>query len=81
MPPRTDAFKHSGLDKRLRTSSTVILYFCVALSRDNLPGTKENTSSPVTGVLGMDILLVEDEGLMLSLLSNSGSGDESMKQT
>ena len=37
MPPRTEALRHSGWDKRLLTSSTDTLYFCVALSKDSLP--------------------------------------------
>jgi hypothetical protein len=36
--------RHSGGDRRLWTSPTVTLYLDVELSKDNLPGTLQNTS-------------------------------------
>ena len=47
MPPRTEALRHSGGESRLRTSSTVTLYFCVELRRDRRPGTRQNMSLPL----------------------------------
>lgn len=43
-PPKSDAFKHSGGERRLCTSATVTLYFDVLDSRDKRPGTEQNTS-------------------------------------
>lgn len=43
-PPSSEAFKHSGGDKRLCTSAMVTLYFDVLDSKLNLPGTAQNTS-------------------------------------
>lgn len=43
-PPRREAFRHSGGERRLCTSATVTLYFDVELSRDSRPGTEQNTS-------------------------------------
>lgn len=43
-PPRSDALRHSGGDRRLWTSATVTLYLDVELSRERRPGTEQNTS-------------------------------------
>ena len=45
MPPRMEAFKHSGRNNRLRTSPTVTLYLGVELRSERRPGTWQNTSS------------------------------------
>lgn len=49
-PPRRDAFRHSGGDRRLWTSPTVTLYFEVELSKDKRPGTEQNTSPVLTEI-------------------------------
>ena len=43
-PPRSDALRHSGGDRRRCTSPTVTLYLDVELSSDRRPGTLQNTS-------------------------------------
>lgn len=43
-PPKRDALRHSGGDRRLWTSATVTLYFEVELSKERRPGTEQNTS-------------------------------------
>ena len=43
-PPRSDAFRHSGGERRRWTSPTVTLYLEVELSSDSRPGTLQNTS-------------------------------------
>jgi hypothetical protein len=43
-PPRSDALRHSGGDRRRCTSPTVTLYLDVELRRDRRPGTLQNTS-------------------------------------
>lgn len=43
-PPRSEAFRHSGDDKRRCTSATVTLYLDVELSRDRRPGTEQKRS-------------------------------------
>lgn len=67
MPPSTDALRHSGWDRRLLTSSTVTLYFCVELSKESRPGTRQKMSAPWGGWLG-------------SCFSSSGSGVESERR-
>lgn len=64
IPPSTEAFKHSGWDSRLLTSSTVTLYFWVELRSERRPGTRQKTSMPWGGVVG-------------SCFNSSGSGVES----
>lgn len=49
-PPRRDAFRHSGGERRLWTSPTVTLYFEVELSKDKRPGTEQNTSPVLTEI-------------------------------
>jgi hypothetical protein len=43
-PPRSDAFRHSGGERRRCTSPTVTLYLDVELSSERRPGTLQNTS-------------------------------------
>ena len=43
-PPRRDALRHSGGDRRLWTSPTVTLYLEVEDSNDRRPGTLQKTS-------------------------------------
>ena len=43
-PPRSEALRHSGGERRLWTSATVTLYFDVELSRERRPGTEQKTS-------------------------------------
>lgn len=44
IPPRSEAFRHSGGDKRRWTSPTVTLYLELELRRDRRPGTWQKTS-------------------------------------
>lgn len=44
IPPRSEALRHSGGDRRRLTSAMVTLYFEVELSRESLPGTEQNRS-------------------------------------
>lgn len=43
-PPRSDALRHSGGERRRCTSATVTLYFEVELRSDRRPGTEQKTS-------------------------------------
>ena len=43
-PPKREAFKHSGGDRRLCTSATVTLYFEVEDSKESRPGTEQKMS-------------------------------------
>lgn len=43
-PPKSEAFRHSGGERRRCTSPTVTLYFEVELSNDRRPGTEQKTS-------------------------------------
>ena len=47
IPPSTEALRHSGFERRLRTSSKETRYFCVALNKERRPGTRQNSSSSV----------------------------------
>ena len=44
-PPRSEALRHSGGERRLWTSATVTLYLDVLLSNDRRPGTEQKTSA------------------------------------
>lgn len=59
-PPRRLAFKHSGGDSRLCTSATVTLYLLVLLSKDNRPGTEQNTSDGCAFPLNMAFSLLSE---------------------
>lgn len=48
MPPRSEALRHSGGERRLFTSAMVTLYLEVELRRDNRPGTEQNKSVGLT---------------------------------
>lgn len=48
MPPRREALRHSGGDRRLFTSAMVTLYLEVELRRDKRPGTEQNKSVGLT---------------------------------
>lgn len=43
-PPRSEALRHSGGDRRRWTSPTVTLYLDVELSSESRPGTEQKTS-------------------------------------
>ena len=43
-PPKREAFRHSGGERRRCTSPTVTLYLEVELSSDRRPGTEQKTS-------------------------------------
>lgn len=43
-PPRSEALRHSGGERRRCTSATVTLYFEVELRSDRRPGTEQKTS-------------------------------------
>lgn len=44
MPPRREALRHSGGERRLFTSAMVTLYLDVELSKESRPGTEQNRS-------------------------------------
>lgn len=48
MPPKSEAFRHSGGERRLFTSAMVTLYLEVELRRDKRPGTEQNKSVGLT---------------------------------
>lgn len=48
-PPRREALRHSGGERRRWTSPTVTLYLEVDERRDRRPGTEQNTSVGETG--------------------------------
>lgn len=48
IPPKREALRHSGGERRLFTSAMVTLYFEVELSRDKRPGTEQNRSVGLT---------------------------------
>jgi hypothetical protein len=48
MPPRSEALRHSGGERRLFTSAMVTLYLEVELRRDKRPGTEQNKSVGLT---------------------------------
>lgn len=48
-PPRREALRHSGGERRRWTSPTVTLYLDVDDRRDRRPGTEQNTSVGETG--------------------------------
>jgi hypothetical protein len=48
-PPRREALRHSGGERRRCTSPTVTLYLDVDDRRDKRPGTEQNTSVGETG--------------------------------
>lgn len=84
-PPSSEAFRHSGGERRLCTSATVTLYFDVELSRDRRPGTEQNTSlgfttppkspSLFTGMEERLLFLDKDTGP-----SNGGKEREGMEE-
>lgn len=80
-PPRSDALRHSGGDRRLWTSATVTLYLDVELSRDRRPGTEQNTS------VGFDTMPSRDSfwkgrpsALPLGRVTGPGGGWEGRKK-
>lgn len=48
MPPKSEALRHSGGERRLFTSAMVTLYLEVELRRDKRPGTEQNKSVGLT---------------------------------
>lgn len=48
MPPKSEALRHSGGERRLFTSAIVTLYLEVELRRDKRPGTEQNKSVGLT---------------------------------
>ena len=48
MPPKSEALRHSGGERRLFTSAMVTLYLEVELRRDRRPGTEQNKSVGLT---------------------------------
>ena len=48
MPPKSEALRHSGGERRLFTSAMVTLYLEVELRRDRRPGTEQNRSVGLT---------------------------------
>lgn len=46
-PPRSEALRHSGGERRLWTSPTVTLYLGVELSSERRPGTEQKVSAEV----------------------------------
>lgn len=65
-PPRIDALRHSGEERRRWTSATVTLYLEVELSSDSRPGTEQKTSpgaSPLRVVIddvSLDVVTATD---------------------
>lgn len=48
IPPKSEALRHSGGERRLFTSAMVTLYLEVELRRDKRPGTEQNKSVGLT---------------------------------
>ena len=57
IPPKSEAFKHSGGANRLCTSAKVTLYFDCELYKDSLPGTEQKMSTGVAGTKRPSLLL------------------------
>lgn len=62
MPPKSDALRHSGGERRLFTSAMVTLYLEVELRRDRRPGTEQNKS------VGFTTQVPPSEGKVYNLL-------------
>lgn len=78
-PPSSDAFRHSGGNRRLCTSATVTLYLEVELSKERRPGTEQKTS------VGLDTIPNSDSfwkgrPTAFPLGSDTGPGQENRQE-